>query len=141
LGHTSFNASDGWLQKWRKRNNISFKCISGEAADVNEEDVAQFKDKLPSIPFYVALLQDVYNANESGLFFRALPNKTLTLKSEKCTGGKLSKYRLTIPFCFSMAGSKEPLLVIGKAARPRAFKNVAIDLFTSYLEIQQKGIL
>jgi hypothetical protein len=43
LGHTSFNASDGWLQKWRKRNNISFKCISGEAADVNEEDVAQFK--------------------------------------------------------------------------------------------------
>ncbi|CAH1367956.1 unnamed protein product, partial [Tenebrio molitor] len=26
-----------------------------------------------------------------------------------------------------MAGSKEPLLVIGKAARPRAFKNVAID--------------
>ncbi|KAJ3615426.1 hypothetical protein MTP99_007389 [Tenebrio molitor] len=66
LGYTSFNASDGWLQKWRKRNNISFKCISGEAADVNEEDVAQFKDKLPSMLLGYKP-EDVYNADESGL--------------------------------------------------------------------------
>lgn len=29
LGNDKFTASDGWLQKWRKRHNISFKSISG----------------------------------------------------------------------------------------------------------------
>ncbi|XP_066260446.1 tigger transposable element-derived protein 6-like [Euwallacea similis] len=66
------------------------------------------------------------NADESGLYFRALPDRTLALKSEKCVGNKMSKDRLTILFCVSMAGEKEKLLVIGKAARPRALKNVPI---------------
>lgn len=59
-------------------------------------------------------------------FFRALPNKTLSLKSEKCVGGKLAKERLTVLFCASMTGQKEKLLVIGKSARPRALKNISI---------------
>lgn len=113
------------MQKWRKRHNISFKCISGEAADVNQEDVNQFMEKLPSMLLGYQP-EDIYNADESGLFFRALPDKTLALKSEKCTGGKLSKERLTILFCASMAGHKEELLVIGKANRPRAFKNLSV---------------
>lgn len=124
LGVSTFRASDGWLQKWRLRNNITFKCISGEAADVNDEDVDQFMKKLP------VLLQgyreeDIFNADESGLFFRALPNKTLSLKHEKCKGGKLSKERLTILFCVNSVGEKEDLLVIGKSARPRALRNIA----------------
>ncbi|XP_017475007.1 PREDICTED: tigger transposable element-derived protein 6-like [Rhagoletis zephyria] len=125
LGVPNFNASDGWLNKWRLRNNVSFKCISGEAADVNQDDVEQFRTKLPTL-LNGYKPEDIYNADESGLFFRALPDKTLALKSEKCVGGKLSKERLTILFCANMAGDKEPLLVIGKAARPRAFKHVPI---------------
>lgn len=125
LGVTNFSASDGWLNRWRIRNNVAFKCISGEAADVRQEDVEQFKAKLPSLlSGYKS--QDIYNADESGLFFRALPDRTLALKSEKCIGGKFSKERLTILFCANMAGEKELLLVIGKAARPRAFKHVPI---------------
>lgn len=122
-GYNSFTASDGWLQKWRKRHNVSFKCISGEAADVNQEDVNQFLEKLPSMLLGYKP-DDIYNADESGLFFRALPDKTLAFKSQKCTGGKLSKERLTLLFCVSMTGQKEELLVIGKAKRPRAFKNI-----------------
>lgn len=33
--YENFNASDGWLQKFRIRQNITFKTISGEAASVN----------------------------------------------------------------------------------------------------------
>lgn len=55
-----------------------------------------------------------------------MPDKTLSLKGETCVGGKLSKDRLTILFCANMAGEKYDLIVIGKAARPRALKNVAI---------------
>ncbi|XP_049302022.1 tigger transposable element-derived protein 6-like [Bactrocera dorsalis] len=125
LGVPNFKASDGWLDKWRLRNNVSFKCISGEAADVNQDDVEQFQTKLQTL-LNGYKPEDIYNADESGLFFRALPDKTLAFKSEKCMGGKLSKERLTILFCANMARDKEPLLVIGKAARPRSFKHVPI---------------
>lgn len=36
----------------------------------------------------------------------------------------MSKERVTILHCVSMSGEKEPLLVIGKAAQPRAFKRL-----------------
>ena len=29
LGCDNFQASDGWLGRWKKRNNVSFKTISG----------------------------------------------------------------------------------------------------------------
>ncbi|XP_054737831.1 tigger transposable element-derived protein 6-like [Anastrepha obliqua] len=125
LGVPNFNASDGWLNKRRIRNNVAFKCVSGEAADVNQDGVEQFRTKLPSL-LTGYKPQDIYNADESGLFFRALPDKILALKSEKCVGGTLSKERLTILFCANMAGDKELLLVIGKAARSRSFKHVPI---------------
>jgi hypothetical protein len=75
-----------------------FSSICGESADVCEEAVAEWNEKL------CALMddyepKDIANCDETGLFFQALPNKTLCLKGEKCSGGKLSKQRLTIFLC------------------------------------------
>ncbi|KAH0817235.1 hypothetical protein GEV33_005556 [Tenebrio molitor] len=124
LGYNKFSASDGWLHKFINRHNIKFKAVSGEAASVNSEDVQAFFDKVPTLLRGYSP-QNVYNADETGLFFRALPDKTLVLKSEKCTGGKMSKERLTVLHCVSVSGEKEP--VIGKAARPRAFKKLNVN--------------
>jgi hypothetical protein len=55
---------------------------------------------------------------------RALPSKSLAVKGEKFTGGKMSKQRLTVLFCGNMAGEMENPLVIGKTAKPRCFKNL-----------------
>lgn len=33
-------------------------------------------------------LADIYNADEFGLFYQALPERSLPLTSEKCVGGK-----------------------------------------------------
>ena len=63
----------------------------------------------------------------------------MALKSEKCFGGKLSKERLTILFCVNMIGEKEKLLVIGKAARPRAFKNMKISDLPAYWKHNKKA--
>lgn len=49
LGYHNFHASDGWLHRFRTRHNISFKCISGEEASVNADDVTQFFEKIPSL--------------------------------------------------------------------------------------------
>ncbi|XP_050307028.1 tigger transposable element-derived protein 6-like [Anthonomus grandis grandis] len=110
LGLRNFSASDGWLNKCRRRHNISFKCISGESADVNQEDVNLFLERLPGMLLGYRP-EDIYNADAliCVLFFRALPDKTLMFKGEKCTGGKMLKERLTILFCANMAGDKEKL--------------------------------
>ena len=54
-----------------------------------------------------------------------LSDKTVEFKDVDCHGGKKNKERLTAMICSNMDGSdKLPLLVIGKAANPRCFKNV-----------------
>ena len=69
-------------------------------------------------------LGDIYNADEFGLFYKALPSQSLQLKSEKCTGGKLSKVRVTGLAAANAVGEKLPMFVIGKSAKPRCFKGV-----------------
>ncbi|GBN63880.1 hypothetical protein AVEN_274614-1 [Araneus ventricosus] len=39
---------------------------------------------------------DVFNADETGLFFQCLPNKTAAFKGEEYHGGKQSKPRVTV---------------------------------------------
>ena len=38
-------------------------------------------------------LEDIFNADEFGFFFQALPNKTLELKRGKCSGEKSQTHR------------------------------------------------
>ena len=69
--------------------------------------------------------RDVFNVDETGLFWRLLPDKTLAFKHEKCHGGKKSKERITAMVCTNMDGSEKwPLLVIGKFKNPRCFKRI-----------------
>jgi hypothetical protein len=49
------------------------------------------------------------------------------VKGEKCTRGKISKERLTVILCGNEVGKMEKSLVIGKAAKPRCFKNLKIN--------------
>ena len=70
--------------------------------------------------------KDVFNADKSGLFFKNLPSKTITMAGERCSGGKKSNERVTIlPIANWEGTEKETLIVIGKSAKPRCFKNVS----------------
>ncbi|KAL4098294.1 hypothetical protein QTP88_022932 [Uroleucon formosanum] len=69
--------------------------------------------------------RDIFNADETGLFYKCLPDSTLTFKNEKCHGGKNSKERITVMLAANMDGSQKlKPLMIGKFANPRYFKNV-----------------
>ncbi|GBO01180.1 Tigger transposable element-derived protein 6 [Araneus ventricosus] len=59
-------------------------------------------------------------------FYRGLPDKTLCFKGEKCSSGKISKERLTLLLCCNMLGDFETPVVIGKAKKPRCFKNIDV---------------
>ena len=69
---------------------------------------------------------DVYNADETGINWRALPKKSLAARKEATAPGfKTSKERITAMVCANASGNHIlPLLVIGKAKKPRCFKNV-----------------
>ena len=70
-------------------------------------------------------LEDIFNADEFGLFYQCLPDETYHLKGEKCSGDGSSKcYRLTGMAAASATGEKLPLFVIWKSNNPCCFKNV-----------------
>ncbi len=120
----AFAASNGWLEGFKKRHQILFRQISGEGKAVDDDVCSDWMKQLPD------LLQqynedDIYNADETALFFKCLPDKTMAFKGEKCSGGKHSKERVSLLLATNMSGTDklQPLL-IGKAAKPRAFKGV-----------------
>ena len=119
-----FKASNGWLDRFKTRNGIKAKVVSGEAGDVGEDTVESWKERLPDILQGWAP-QNIWNMDETGQFFRALPNKSLAEASRKCTGGKQSKERLTCALFVSAAGDKEKPIIIGKSANPRCFRGIS----------------
>ena len=61
-------------------------------------------------------LQHIYNADEIGLFYQCLANKTYQLKTEKFSDGKLSKIPITGLAAANAIGEKLPMMfVIGKS--------------------------
>lgn len=98
LHYQEFNASQGWLQKVLGRHNITYRSVSGEGASVSATNVENFKVKVPDlIRNYEP--RDIYNIDETGLLYRALPDKTFALRGEKCIGGEMAKDRFTILLC------------------------------------------
>lgn len=69
--------------------------------------------------------EDIFNCDETALFYRLLPSRTLAVRGDKCHGGAASKERITILLCTNWTGSsKLTPLVIGKSKRPRCFPNL-----------------
>ena len=116
LGDSTFKASNGWLDRFKKRYNITSKVISGEAGGVSEETVASWKERLPSILSGYST-ENILNMDETGQFYRALPNRSLAEVSKQCTGGKKSKERVTCAFLsMQQAEVKNQLLLENQKA-------------------------
>ena len=83
-----------------------------------------------TLPSIISLYEsrDIYSADEFGLFYKALPTKSMHLKGEKCSGVKNSKIRLTGLATGNMCGEKIPTFVMGKSKKPRCFKGIKSTL-------------
>ena len=126
-----FAANRGWLTNFKKRVGIRSLRVSGEKLSNGQEAVAPFITKLNDKIKELCLLPcQIYNADESGLFWKMLPDRTLVHAREKSAPGrKISKEKITFLVCSNADGRhKLNLLVIRKAQRPRCFKNVQIPV-------------
>ena len=121
MGYEDFSASNGWLDRFRTRYNIAFGTLSGESGDVNESVVEDWSSRLPDITKDYELC-DIFNVDETGLYYRAMPTRSMTVPGEKKSGTKISKERITVMAACSATGEKLPLLVIGKSENPRCFR-------------------
>ena len=121
FGISDFKGSNGWLESWKTRYNIKKVAISGESGDVSGATVKSWKERLPEILRGYSK-KDVYNLDETGCFWRALPTSGFGEKGKKCAGGKQKKQRFTIAFLVNATGYKEKPIVIWKSANPRCFR-------------------
>ena len=122
---SEWTCSSGWLSRWKGRHNISYRSVCGENASVDQEVCTDWKERIlqPILARYNP--DDVFNADETGLYWRLLPDKTHAVAGESCTGSKLSKERITALVCANMTGTeKKPLFTIVKFKNPRCFQGV-----------------
>jgi hypothetical protein len=125
LGMNDFTCSVGWIERFKARHSIVVKLISGESNSCNQVGVEEWNRSALPLLLNEYSPANIYNADETGLFWQLLPTTTHAFKGETCSGGKASKQRITIMICANADGSdKRPLLVIGKSAKPRCFKNI-----------------
>jgi hypothetical protein len=125
LGLSDFKGSNGWLQKFKSRFGIVFRRIGGELGSVDMETVDNWKSRLPDV---LASYEprNIFNCDETALFFRALPDRLLVRRGGSCKGGKQSKERFTVLLCAGSTGEKLRPLVIWRSRRPRAFGRMAL---------------
>ena len=92
-GSDSFVATKGWLTNFKNRHVIRQLKLEGESLSADAKAAADFKKE------FIKLLQEegysrnrIYNADETGLNWKALPDKILASKTANCAPGhKMSK--------------------------------------------------
>lgn len=100
--------------------------MCGESGEVDDDVVAEWiSDLIDICDGYDP--KDIGNCDETALFYRLLPSKSMSLSGETCSGGKFSKERVTVMLTVFGDGSILNPLVIGKSARPRCFKKIDIN--------------
>lgn len=82
----SFIASDGWLKIFKRQFGVYFLKISGEKLSLNTEVVLPFQHKLSQKNKNKNVSREqIYNAGETCLFWKFLPEKSLVMSNEKTT--------------------------------------------------------
>ncbi|KIK22858.1 hypothetical protein PISMIDRAFT_11322 [Pisolithus microcarpus 441] len=115
--------SEGWLSWYKAQAGLKEIKRHGEAASAASETVDREQQHIQGlITKYGYQPCDIFNADESSLFYVMPPDQGLSNKQGSGVKGK--KLRLTYLFVANADGSKKLRpLVIGKAHKPQAFRN------------------
>ena len=121
-----FKASNGWFHKFKQHHGIYVLFIQCEKLSSDVQVSEEFVTMAAGFLLWGYTLNDIFNADEFGMFWKALPSRTSATEEEKFASGMKSlKDRITTMACANASGTiKIPLLIIGKTKKPRCFKNV-----------------
>ena len=124
----SFTASKKWCISFTKRHALRSVAMHGEAGSASPievaKEIAELREKLLHYP-----VQNIYNVDETGLFYKLIPRRTYVLESEgkksvRGTKAIKAKDRVTAFCCTNADGTdKVEFSIIGKSKNPRCFRS------------------
>ena len=140
--------SRSWIYRWKMRHGIRYRRFFGESGDSDiaagnlwvATELASLKQRYSP--------ENIFNADETGLFYKRLPSGGLTFKTEVLRGRRVNKSRVTVLVAASSVGEKLPLLVIGRNKHKKQLQGntftlrylqnnsawMTTDIFTDWLE-------
>ena len=130
MGHADFRVTPGWVNETLRRydrNDMRFDGDDDLAETERESVMTQWRKELEDIIEDKNLtLDDVYNADQSNLFYQKLPSAIFIDQEAKkqYEGAKAMKDKnsVTIMICTSASGCKVPLAIAGREKKPECFR-------------------
>ena len=134
----SFKASSGWLYRFCCRHGIRELSLQGESLSADTSSVEPFQAELrEKIENDSYTLNQIFNADKTGLWWRLMPSKSLVHCGE--TQAKNFK-QSNLLGCANASGTcKLPLAFIHKSAKRRCFKHIDIASLPVHYFSQRKG--
>ncbi len=138
-----FQASDGWLNKFKRRHMLSTRV----ATSIGQKLPKDHEEKLISFQRYVIKmreenqydLEDIYNMDETPLRFNMPTSRTLDFTGASTIHVKTSsseKRGFTVVLCVSATGRKLKPLIIFKGVR-----DPKIPTSGAHVRVQKKGYI
>ena len=97
--------------------------ICGERRNVPQDNVGAFLVDLQKLKDEYKD-ENIFNADDTALFYRLLPERTIERNHVAAAAKKFSKDRVTLLLCCSATGEKFPPLVMGKYESPRCLRGI-----------------
>lgn len=123
IGVTDFSYSRGYLHRFKSRRGIKRKLYEGEADSADMTAVQSGRQDLQRV-LQDYDPEDIFNLDETGLFYRLGPNYTLATK--KVSGTKKSKDRITVALAANATGTTKikPFVITKSSATPMLRKEL-----------------
>ncbi|XP_064097446.1 tigger transposable element-derived protein 1-like [Macrobrachium nipponense] len=125
----TFKASCVWFDNYKKQTGIHSVVRHGEAASSDSKAAADYVKTFASVIAEQGYIpQQVFNCDETGLFWRKMPRRTfITAEEKRLLGHKPMKDRLTLALCTNASGDcKVKSLLVYPSENPCAFKSQRI---------------
>ena len=128
---------DSWITRWTRRHNIKLKTVHGEAASCDQATKHDWLENTFTTILRKFKPEDIFNADEAGLFIEQISRKSYCRLEEKPHGGKISKRRVTVLLAASMAGEKWRSVIISSQQYPLGVMKYPIRPYDYFVQQNQ----
>ncbi len=124
----NFNITSYFIRKFIERHNLKFRNLHGESQATTTDNYESFFYEYEEIcKNYFP--QDIYNIDETGIFYKEQGRRSYTKSNKDSKGYKLQKTRITLLLGVNKLGDFLPPMIIGKSKQPRCFKKASPQSF------------